>query len=209
MTQDEIAELGELVLGYAAEARALLPGLPGGVVTRLDLDPTSRLLIPNHGVGGLAAAPDRILLAFDSTAEVERGEHLRRLRGAVFHESFHVAHGFVASRFRGRTPSALHSAVYEGAATVFERDRAGSDPPWGMYFDDETMTRWAAELAALPLEYDERRWKFWDDERKQSWIVYRTGTYLVDRALAHHPALAIEELAPLGPDEILALAELA
>jgi hypothetical protein len=92
---------------------------------------------------------------------------------------------------------------------VFERDRAGSDPPWGMYFDAETMTRWASELAALPLDYDERRWKFWDEETKRSWIVYRTGTYLVDRALARNPALAVEEFALLGPDEILALGGLA
>ncbi len=206
MTADEIAELAGLVRGYAVEARDLLPGL-GEVTVRLDLDPASRLLIPDHGVGGLAAAPDRILVAFDPTATVDRPEHLLRLRGAVFHESFHVANGFVASRFRGRALSAVHNAVYEGAATAFERDRAGSKPPWGVYFDGETMSAWVAELAALPLDYDERRWKFWDEETKRSWVVYRTGTYLVDRALARHPELRVEELAPLGPAEILELAE--
>lgn len=202
-----ISELDELVRGYAAEARALLPAL-GSLSIRLDLDPTSPVLVPGHGVGGLAQSPDRILVAFDPTAQLERDEHLGRLRGAVFHESFHVAHGFVASRLRRRPATALQAAVYEGAATVFERDRAGSDPPWGAYYRETTMLAWAAELAALPLDYDETRWKFWDAERKRSWIVYRVGAFLVDRALARRPELAVEQLPALTPDEILELAEI-
>jgi hypothetical protein len=196
------------VRGWSREARELLPGLGEGVRVRLELDPSSRLLIPDHGVGGFAATPELIVVAFDPTAGVERAEHLRRLRGAVYHESFHVANGFVASAFRGRELSALHNAAYEGAATVFERDRAGSKPPWGVYFDDETMSGWAAELAALPLDYEEFRWKFWDEERKQSWIVYRVGTYLVDRALRRNPDVAIEDLAARAPADVLSLAGL-
>jgi hypothetical protein len=68
------------------------------------------------------------------------------------------------------------------------------------------MLAWAAELAALPPDYDESRWKFWDPERKQSWILYRVGTFLVDRALARRPDLAIEDLAARSPDELLQLA---
>lgn len=204
---DEIAELDELVCGYLAEARVLLPAL-GPLAVHVEVDPASRLLIPEHGVGGVTASADLIVVGVDPTAEVERGVLLRRLRGAVFHECFHIVHLFVPGRFRDRTPTALETAVYEGAATVFERDRAGSEPPWGVYYREATMLGWAAELAALPPGYDEQRWKYWDAERKQSWIVYRVGTFLVDRALARHPELAIEDLAARSPDEILALAEL-
>jgi hypothetical protein len=207
VTAEEIAALADLVRGYAAEARRLLPGL-GEVAVQLEVDPASRLLIPSHGVGGVTASADEIVVAFDPTAAIERDEQLRRLRGAVFHESFHVVHLFLSGRFRDRAPTALESAVSEGAATVFERDRAGSGPPWGAYYGEETMLDWAAELAALPPSYDEVRWKFWDDERKQSWILYRVGTFLVDRALARHPELAIEDLAARSPDGILRLAEL-
>jgi uncharacterized protein YjaZ len=204
---DETAELGDLVRGYLAEARVLLPAL-GAVTVHVEVDPASRLLIPEHGVGGVTASADRIVVAVDPTADVDRGVLLRRLRGAVFHECFHIVHLFVPSRLRDRTPTALETAVYEGAATVFERDRAGSEPPWGLVYSEATMLDWAAEVAALPPAYDEQRWKYWDTERKQSWIVYRVGTFLVDRALARHPELAIEDLAARSANEILSLAEL-
>jgi hypothetical protein len=200
------AELRELVDGFAAEARALLPDIPDDAVFDVELDPGSRLLVPGYGVGGFAASPVHARIAFDPTVELEPAEHLRRLRGAVFHESFHLAQGFVGSTAASTRPSALDDAIYEGGATVFERERAGSEPPWGVYLDAETMLGWAAELAALPPDYDVRRWKFWDAVSERSWIVYRTGTFLVDRALAAGDGRRIEELAACSPAEILELA---
>lgn len=201
---DVAVSLEEAVRRFAGEACGLLPRR-GEIAFELTVDPGSRLLVPGYGVGGFAAAADRVAIAFDPAFAGSRDEQLRRLRGCVFHECFHVAHGFTASGLRGRSVSALHNAVYEGAATAFERERAGSEPPWGEYFDDETMLRWVGELAGLPLAYDQFRWKFWDAETKRAWIVYRAGTFVVDRALGRNDGLALEGLAAYGPDEILQL----
>lgn len=201
---DVPVSLEEAVRGFADEACGLLPQR-GEIAFELTVDPSSRLLVPGYGVGGFAVAADRVTIAFDPAFAGSRDEQLRRLRGCVFHECFHVAHGFTASGFRGRSVSALHNAVYEGAATAFERERAGSEPPWGEYFDDETMLRWVGELARLPLAYDQFRWKFWDADTKRAWIVYRAGTFVVDRALRRNDGLALEGLAARGPDEILQL----
>lgn len=165
------------------------------------VDAASRLLVPDYGVGGFADAGGRILLAVDPTLDLPPEELLRRLHGAVLHESMHVVQGFTKEAWEGKPLPALDHAVYEGCATVFERERAGTDPPWGHYVRDQTMLAWAGELAALPLDYDWAEWKFWHPEKRQPWILYRTGTFVVDRALAA-AGLEIEDLAALSAAEI-------
>lgn len=202
------ADVARLVESSHAEVRALLSTLPLDLEVELLVDASSRLVIPGYGVGGISMSLQKVTVVFDPAFAGDRDEQLQRLRAAVYHECFHAAHGFTVAGVDFRSLLPLHDAVSEGAATVFERERAGSDPPWGQYLDEATMLGWLGELAALSVPYDMKRWKFWDAVTERRWIVYRAGTFAVDRALARHSGVSIEQVASLTPDEILELAEL-
>jgi hypothetical protein len=201
------AHVARLVESSHAEVRALLPTLPLGLEVEL-VGASSGLVIPGLGIGGFAVSRAKVVVAFDPDFDGDRQEQLERLRAAVFHECFHAAHGFTGADIRLEALQPLHDAACEGAATVFERERAGSDPQWGRYLDETTMLAWVDELAALSVPYDVRGWKYWHAPTGRQWIVYRTGAFLVDRALARHTDVVVEQLASLTPDEILELTEL-
>jgi uncharacterized protein YjaZ len=147
-----------------------------------------------------------VKIFLDPTVELEAAERTRRLHGAVLHEAMHVVQRFTMWEYRDRTPPpALEHAVFEGCATVFERERAGTAPPWARVEDDETMQAWTAEVAALGTDFDWRRWKFYDPDTGRDLVLYRVGTFVVDRALAATGA-EIESLAERAVTEIAALA---
>ncbi len=50
---------------------------------------------------------------------------------------------------------------------------------------------------------DINKWKFYDPETKRRWIMYRTGTFIVDEALRQNPQLTIESLVALHPSRLL------
>ena len=187
-----------------SEVCSLLPALPTDI--RFELEPS--VIVPGWGVGGFCLASDRILIGVD--ASLDEAFLASRLRAAVFHECFHVAQGHTFERVGATALEPLHVAVWEGCATVFERDRAASDSPWAQYLDDATMLAWAHELAALPPQNVAKltRWLFWDPVTQRQHVIYRTGTFLVDRVLAD-AGVQIEALASWSAEEILAAAALA
>jgi hypothetical protein len=178
------------------EARALLPAVPEGVA--FDVDERA-IVIPGWGVGGYALTGKRVLIGHDGSI---RGEVLeRRLRGIVFHECVHLAQGFTADVWLPGPIAALDYAVYEGCATVFERDRAGDEPPWSSYLDEATMLAWAHELADLPPSDDLERWLFWDPLTRRESMIYRTGVFIVDRVL-ERTGESIESILDWTPEQI-------
>jgi hypothetical protein len=74
----------------------------------------------------------------------------------------------------------MDQVITEGMATAFERDFAGTSPPWGVYPDD--VSDWAKELMALPPTARRDHWLIRHPDGRR-WIGYRAGTYLVDRAM--------------------------
>jgi hypothetical protein len=147
-----------------------------------------------------------VKIFLDATVDLAPAERTRRLHGAVLHEAMHVVQGFTMWAYRDRAaPPALEHAVYEGCATVLERERAGTTPPWARLEDDETMRAWTGEVAALGTDFDWRRWKFYDPETGRDLVLYRVGTFVVDRALAA-TGDEIESLAGRAPADIAALA---
>ncbi|MGH7237569.1 MAG: hypothetical protein ACREGF_03480 [Candidatus Saccharimonadales bacterium] len=167
------------------EVRQLLPQLPAEMQFTLD---NSRL-INGYASGGGALSPREIAVAYDPFFAASTDEKEAELRATVFHEAYHVAQNFT---FEIPKPSPMENAIYEGAATVFEREMAASSPRWGEYPAD--VSTWVEEVKALPPDYDWRKWKFYDPETDRSWILYRTGTFIVDRALARNPQLTIVNL---------------
>ena len=186
------------------ELYELLPG----VSEDLEIDWDNRWLISNTGTGGATLTKHRIALSFDPKFEGDKAEQIADLKGSYYHEAFHTVQGWTFEDTKGKEISAIEEAIYEGAATVFERERAGTEPLWGAVDDEDTMHKWLDEIRRLPLDYDSRKYKFYDPDTGRRWILYRVGTYIVYRTLRNNPELRVENIATKGPHEILSLAKL-
>lgn len=209
--QDELPETNEkdrqLILeqckAWHPEVKSLLPNLPEGITIHFFND----FLIPHTGTGGFAYDVDAITISFDSDFK-DRQKQMHELRGVYFHECFHLAQGFVSQildKDPKLKPTALENAIYEGAATVFEREHAGTRPLWGEWSELENINNLTHQVAALPEEYDWRKWKFYDPETGNRWMLYRVGTYVTDQALKNNSDVAIQDLAAKSAKEIFEL----
>jgi uncharacterized protein YjaZ len=107
--------------------------------------------------------------------------------------------------------SAIEDALYEGMATVFERDREGTLQPYGDYSKAsvKSLKEWVKELREIgPSYYDDtalyRKWKFYNNELKEQWISYKVGVWIVDQILDKKKC-TILDLKDMTAKEILSL----
>lgn len=165
------------------QLRQLIPSLPN----QLKIVFGTNYDYGEDGVTGSAVAANEIKLGIDSRVEDRTRQHAK-IHPLIFHEGYHLAQGFhLGSQF-----SALESAIYEGCATIFERNYAGSTPRWGDYSkeDPATLRRWydamkdiSAEQYFEPSGETWKKWAFYDPETNESWRVYKVGTWLVEGIL--------------------------
>lgn len=199
-TMDEKARIEEVVVGVEAHARALLSELPPHirvVVARVDRDLSSV-----GGVSGRADAPGEVLIEISRQLEGEAAA-ASGLRNALFHELHHQARGWTIrdNRFG---PGIAVAAVNEGLAEVFAEEQTGRVLAANEYPDD--VGEWAREILALPSDADYGEWMFAHPDGREA-IGYRTGRYLVHRAMANSGNTVLE-LSQLSPPEIIELAGL-
>ncbi len=196
---------------YYDEARRYFPNLPPAMKIYFD----NWGLVPEQGTGGQAYSPDIMTVSFD-TEYVDKDRQLVFLRQTFLHECFHIAQGFTvqSGKFSG-----LDSALYEGMATVFERDVLGGAPEYGNYqtTDANQLSAWCDELTRIDATaYNSsdgdvpiwQRWAFYDKESGERWRLYRVGTWLVDRYLAATNQAA-DHLASVTPQVIREVLNLA
>lgn len=155
------------------EIRRLLPGTPS--LIELTVRPGTNVT-PESGVGGDAMPPNGIMWTIDPSRPGGVTALTNTwLRALLFHEVHHLV------RYTAEDPgSIIERAVTEGMATAFERDFAGSTPPWLPY--PENVAEWATELLALPAGGPEKEWLFRNADGRR-WIGYKVGTYWVDLAM--------------------------
>jgi len=107
-------------------------------------------IIPESGTGGFAYSPDIITVSIDPDFKNKKKQH-KELRSTIFHESFHIFQNYT-----GQTGpfSAIDNAIYEGMATVFEREYCGIWQPYGDYrkTPEERLKAWVKDLQKLNLE---------------------------------------------------------
>jgi uncharacterized protein YjaZ len=195
--------LGEIAKSYD-ELRGFLPKLP----KTMKLYFGTNYDYGESGVTGSAVGVDAIKIGIDPNVESREKQH-NKIRSIVFHEGYHVSQGF----YLGREFSALESAVYEGCATVFERDYAGSTPKWGDYLKEgkEKLLEWYDSMKSITAEqYFEpsgetwNKWAFYDPETDESWRVYKVGTWIVDDVMKK-TGLTVVELNDMTAEQILKL----
>lgn len=188
------------------QVRQLLPTLPADINIWLD----NSVLIPETGEGGFAYSPSTITIAFDLDY-ADKTTQLQRLRATIFHESYHLVQGHTNEESSATYTTALNSAIYEGMATIFEREFANSSPLWGNYssIDKRTLSQWRDELLAIPiadyLNPDTGKWQQWASYDKADgtrWKLYKTGTWVVDEYL-RDTGKGILEVARMHSSEII------
>ncbi|PAP75060.1 DUF2268 domain-containing putative Zn-dependent protease [Rubrivirga marina] len=199
-TVDEKARIAEVVVDVEARSRALLADLPRRirvVVARVDRD-----LSGVGGVSGRADAPGEVLI--EISRRLEGGPAAAAgLRNALFHELHHQARGWTIRENRFG-PGIAVAAVNEGLAEVFAEEQTGRVLAANEYPDD--VDEWAREILALPNDADYVEWMFAHPDGREA-IGYRTGRYLVHRAMANSGKTVLE-LSELSPQEIIGLAQL-
>lgn len=186
---------------YYDEVRKLLPELPKSIQIYF----SDYGILPDAGVGGFAYAPEIITISIDPDFK-DKDAQRRELRATIFHEAFHVNQNYTGE---GGPFSAVENALYEGMATVFEREYCGKWQPYGDYrkTTTELLQQWLEELQNLSLkEFEENYsdWKFYHPKLKEQWIVYKVGTWLVDEVLARYK-LTIMDLCNKTAKDVLDL----
>ena len=199
----EKSVINQIAQDTDVEVRALLPQMPRDVKVTVSVGTD---VIPETGTGAASLEPGHIVWIVDASRPEGVVEIARsNLRSALFHEMHHLARGWVIT---GGAPvtTIMDAVVSEGMATVFERDFADSEPLWGSYPDN--IEEWVEELLALPASalglYEQ--WIFQHPDGRR-WIGYRSGTFIVDRAVAKS-GMSAAELVLTSTDEVLDLAGL-
>ncbi len=199
--QNESTEkpLEEIISESYAGVCKLLPKLP----TEIQIYFSDYGIIPESGVGGFAYDHDIITVSIDPNFK-DKEKQLRNIRPTIFHESFHISQNYTG---KSGPFSAIENAIYEGMATVFEREYCGIWQPYGDYrkTSEEKLNAWIKGLQQMSLEDFENSyndWKFFHPKLKERWMVYKSGTWMIDQVLHKHK-LTIIDLNPKTAAEVL------
>lgn len=167
--------------------RELLPELTND----LQLYVYDENIIPETGTGGLAYSPTILSLAIDNDF-TDKKRQRESLVGLIFHESYHLVQGHTVNDGHATYTSALDSAVYEGCATVFEREYTDETPLYGdhsMHAESE-LESWRDSLSKISIDdwlKDNsklwQQWSFYDAKDSQRWKSYKVGTWIVETYL--------------------------
>jgi hypothetical protein len=173
-TDEDAAAIADEVDRTEPEVRALLPALRRRVNLVVS---TGSNVIPETGEVGFAVSPDTVNWTVDPARGVANVAR-RHLRHALFHELHHCVRLIRVPSYY--TTDWYDGSVFEGLATVFERE-AGWSPPYGEYAVDE-IVQWADELFEQPVDDTFNHWKFQHPDGRR-WISYRVGAWVVDEAI--------------------------
>lgn len=186
------------------ELRVFLPSLPSNLqIYFFDQDDPG--IMKEFGVGGYAYSPEIMSLGF-LIDFVDREEQLKQLKSTIYHEGLHIAQGYTGN---GKDTPLIECMIYEGLATVFEREMLGNVQPYGIYpKDEETLNRWVKSIRSVDTPWqweDYERWGFIDPKTKEQWRLYKAGTWFIDQVLKNNKELSVLDLTRLSAKDILRL----
>jgi hypothetical protein len=198
-----LAEVEKEVLAYITEARKLLPGLADEISFVWD----KNLIIPGNGTGGTLLEPTLLGIGYDPDFE-DKDLLAKNLRATILHECFHSAQGWSDKNPTVIPETLLEDGVLEGAATVFERQYGRTSPLWASYEDDDTMKKWFIEINKQILDPNSESYNTYKfgEVNGVKWMLYKLGTWIIDKVLEGNSDLTIKQLATREPKELIKLA---
>lgn len=168
------------------------------------VQPRKQRLIKITHDNGCTYNSSLIELAFDNEYAAEHPEQIiKQARAMVFHEMNHAAR-FHLGIWHWRE-SFLDYCVLEGLATVFAREYAGYDAPWGQYSENDVKA-WLKEVKKAGKDIKDEEYMYTHPDGRK-WIGYKVGTYIVDQAMKNSGKSVIE-LTRLEFEDIMKLAEI-
>lgn len=197
--------LEKSISDYYNEVRTLLPTLPEAMQIYF----SDYGIIPESGVGGYAYSRNVLTISLDPDFE-DKDKQFKDIKPTVFHEAFHQFQDFTGES-EHYTP--IEGCIYEGMATIFEREYADVSQPYGDYRQtpEKKLLQWIRGIKKLNTEEfaDEKvysAWKFYHPKLKERWIAYRVGTWITDQVLTKYN-LSILDLSTRTAKEVLRLYE--
>lgn len=206
VTSFEDKEVNSLFLPKINETydnlKTLLPRLP----STINISFGTNYPYGEDGVTGSALSSNSMKIGTRIDQDDRTGQ-FERIKPVIFHEGYHIGQGF----YNSDPCSAIEAAIYEGCATIFEREYANSSPDWGDYsmHSEKTLSTWLKEIKTITADqYFEpsgdtwRKWAFRDPETNESWRVYKVGTWIVENVM-RKTKLSVIELNEMSAHEIL------
>ncbi|MCB0473068.1 MAG: hypothetical protein KDC56_08415 [Flavobacteriaceae bacterium] len=193
----------EVINSSEKEVRKLLPTLPDSirvVVESVDWD-----LDIVGGVTGRTEtnSPPLVYLQISNNYQGGVIDSVKKsIRSTIFHEFHHLSRGWAIqdNKFSYGIPNAM---VNEGLAVVFSEVYTGNISEVNAFTDE--ADNWVKEILELPLNASYSDWVMGEHPDGRTFIGYRTGNYLVRRAMTIS-GKNILELSALTPDEIIKIA---
>lgn len=184
------------------DVRNLLPGLSQHLT--FTVWPTSQV-IPETGETAATVDTSWIRFSIDPNHKRSLDEIVdTELRRTFFHEAHH------ATRIKTEQwgESLVSDAIFEGSATVFERDFTDGEPLWGQY-DPEVIEDWTADFLSAQNDRSKKQEWFIKHPDGRRWIAYKVGTYIVDQALMHNSSETAATLVNVSSAKILEMSQVA
>ena len=193
----------EVISNTEEEVRNLLPNLPDSIkviVANVDWD-----LDVVNGVTGRTETNHPPLVLVQISNNYQGGvidSVYQGIKSTIFHEFHHLSRGWAIqdNKFSYGIPNAM---VNEGLAVAFTEIYTGNINEVNSY--TEEADHWVKEILALPLDAIYSDWVMGEHPDGRTYIGYRTGNFLVRRAM-NNSGKSILELSSLMPNEIIKLA---
>ena len=193
----------EVISNSEKEVRNLLPKLPDSIkviVENVDWD-----LDIVGGVTGRTEtnSPPMVLIQISNNYQGGVIDSVYQgIKATIFHEFHHLSRGWAIqdNKFSYGIPNAM---VNEGLAVAFTEIYTGNINEVNAYTDE--ADNWVKEILALPLDASYADWVMGEHPDGRTYIGYRTGNFLVRRAM-NNSGKNILELSNLMPNEIIKFA---
>ena len=202
-TESQKVFIREVISYSEEEVRNLLPNLPDSI--KVIVENVDWNLDIVSGVTGRTETnyPPLVLVQISNNYQGGVIDSVYQgIKSTIFHELHHLSRGW-AIQDNKFGPGISNAMVNEGLAVAFTEIYTGNINDVNSY--TEEADNWVNEILSLPLDASYAQWVMGEHPDGRTYIGYRTGNFLVRRAM-NNSGKNILELSNLTPNEIIKLA---
>ena len=193
----------EVISNSEEEVRNLLPNLPDSI--KVIVENVDWNLDIVSGVTGRTETnyPPLVLVQISNNYQGGVIDSVYQgIKSTIFHELHHLSRGW-SIQDNKFGPGISNAMVNEGLAVAFTEIYTENIIDVNSY--TEEADNWVKEILSLPLDASYTQWVMGEHPDGRTYIGYRTGNFLVRRAM-NNSGKSILELSNLMPNEIIKLA---